>query len=39
MFEIPSDARIHKVVITAAAVRDGGEPLIMRRGSKLKKAE
>ena len=39
MFEIPSDERIHKVVITAAAVRDGGEPLIMRRGSKLKKAE
>ncbi|MCR4808145.1 MAG: ATP-dependent Clp protease ATP-binding subunit ClpX [Lachnospiraceae bacterium] len=37
MFEIPSDERIHKVVITAAAVRDGGEPLIMRRGSKLKK--
>ena len=37
MFEIPSDERIHKVVITAAAVRDGGEPLIMRRSSKLKK--
>ena len=39
MFEIPSDERIHKVVITAAAVREGSEPLIMRRGSKLKKAE
>ncbi len=38
MFEIPSDTKIHKVVITAAAVRDGGEPLIMRRNSKLKKA-
>lgn len=37
MFEIPSDERIHKVVITAAAVRDGGEPLIMRRSGKLKK--
>ena len=37
MFEIPSDERIHKVVITAAAVRDGGEPLIMRRSNKLKK--
>ncbi|MBR4719381.1 MAG: ATP-dependent Clp protease ATP-binding subunit ClpX [Lachnospiraceae bacterium] len=39
MFEIPSDSRIHKVVITATAVENGGEPLIMRRGSKLKKAE
>ena len=39
MFEIPSDPRIHKVVVTAAAVRDGGEPLIMRHGSRLKKAE
>ncbi|MBQ7482004.1 MAG: ATP-dependent Clp protease ATP-binding subunit ClpX [Lachnospiraceae bacterium] len=39
MYEIPSDSRIHKVVITASAVENGGEPLIMRRGSKLKKAE
>ena len=39
MFEIPSDSRIHKVVITRTAVETGGEPLIMRRGSKLKKAE
>lgn len=39
MYEIPSDPRIHKVVITASAVENGGEPLIMRRGSKLKKAE
>ena len=39
MYEIPSDTRIHKVVITKTAVETGGEPLIMRRGSKLKKAE
>ena len=39
MYEIPSDSRIHKVVITKTAVETGGEPLIMRRGSRLKKAE
>lgn len=39
MYEIPSDPRIHKVVITATAVENGGEPLIMRRGNRLKKAE
>ncbi|MCR5603605.1 MAG: ATP-dependent Clp protease ATP-binding subunit ClpX [Lachnospiraceae bacterium] len=39
MYEIPSDTRIHKVVITKTAVETGGEPLIMRKGSKLKKAE
>ncbi len=38
MFEIPSDGRINKVVITASAVEGESEPLIMRRGSKLKKA-
>ena len=39
MYEIPSDSRINKVVITKTAVETGGEPLIMRKGSKLKKAE
>ena len=39
MYEIPSDGRIQKVVITKAAVEDGGEPIILRKSSKLKKAE
>ncbi|MCR5419479.1 MAG: ATP-dependent Clp protease ATP-binding subunit ClpX [Lachnospiraceae bacterium] len=39
MYEIPSDSRIHKVVITKSAVESGGEPLIMRKSGKLKKAE
>ncbi|MCR5356290.1 MAG: ATP-dependent Clp protease ATP-binding subunit ClpX [Lachnospiraceae bacterium] len=39
MFEIPSDGRIDKVVITGSAVDGESEPLIMRRGRKLKKAE
>ena len=39
MYEIPSDGRIQKVLITKSAVEDGGEPIIMRKSSKLKKAE
>ncbi|MCR5508295.1 MAG: ATP-dependent Clp protease ATP-binding subunit ClpX [Lachnospiraceae bacterium] len=39
MFEIPSDGRIDKVVITGSAVDGESDPLIMRRGRKLKKAE
>ncbi len=39
MFEIPSDSRIRKVVITGAAVDGESEPLIVRKGPKLKKAE
>ncbi|MBR5407897.1 MAG: ATP-dependent Clp protease ATP-binding subunit ClpX [Lachnospiraceae bacterium] len=39
MFEIPSDGRIDKVVITGSAVNGESEPLILRKGRKLKKAE
>ncbi len=39
MFEIPSDNKIQKVVITEGAVNETSEPLIVKRGTRLKKAE
>ena len=39
MFEIPSDNKIQKVVITEGAVSGNSEPLIVKRGTRLKKAE
>ncbi len=39
MYEIPSDDNIKKVVITKGSVEGTSEPLIVRKGTRLKKAE
>ena len=38
MFTVPSDKTIEKIIITAACVTDGAEPVICRRGSEEKPA-